>query len=78
MSAAAETNSAAASTPAKNQGEPAIDASFHTPCTVTGALPTSAAELKAMGNTALQQGEYTKACHVYTLAIDLLSHGLLR
>ena len=49
----------------------------HTPCTVKGGLPTTPAELKKFGNEALQRGEFTKACHVYTLAINLLTGGLL-
>ena len=39
-------------------------------------LPSNAPELHQSGNEALQQGDAKKACHMYTLAIDMLTRGL--
>jgi len=41
-------------------------------------LPGSANELREMANEALNNGQITKATHLYTMAIDLLTKGMPR
>lgn len=70
--------------PARQAGEttvspptsPPTHAQTHSSITQKGMLPSNAPELHQSGNEALQQGDAKKACHMYTLAIDMLTRGL--
>ena len=62
-------------TPAKDAPKAGDGATpLHTPVQQRGMLPS--AELRTLGNQALQNGELVKACHMYTMAIASLARDL--
>ena len=64
-------------TPAKDAPKAGDGATpLHTPVQQRGMLPSAPAELRTLGNQALQNGELVKACHMYTMAIDSLARDL--
>ena len=52
-------------------------AQMHTPIQSGEALPTTPAELRELGNEVMRAGNTTKACHMYTLGIDMLGRSLM-